>query len=128
MTKSAGSCGRRENKYYPAKVSQHCNDFADDVGEFSALHKRLTVSVDLHALSSPLPRFSQPANRNRGSPAGQGSNITMAETFIPTLEYRHAVAAFATAMGLEPDDIKITLGEDFNVWPESIRCDADQRR
>ena len=47
----------------------------------------------------------------------------MAETFIPTLEYRRAVATFAAAMGLEPDDIKITLGEDFNVWPESIKHD-----
>jgi hypothetical protein len=48
----------------------------------------------------------------------------MAETFIPTLVYRRAVAAFAAAMGLDTDDVKTTLGEDFNVWPESIRGDA----
>jgi hypothetical protein len=50
----------------------------------------------------------------------------MAETYIPTLEYRRAVAAFAAAMGLDPDAVKITLGEDFNVWPMSIK--RDRRR
>lgn len=47
----------------------------------------------------------------------------MAETFIPTLEYRRAVTAFAAAMGLDTDDIKTTLGEAFNVWPASIKRD-----
>jgi hypothetical protein len=45
----------------------------------------------------------------------------MAETFIPTLEYRRAVAAFAAAMGLDKDAVKSTLGEEFNVWPMSIK-------
>jgi hypothetical protein len=47
----------------------------------------------------------------------------MAETFIPTKQYRAAVNAFAAAMGLDTDDIKITLGEAFNLWPESIKPD-----
>ena len=50
----------------------------------------------------------------------------MAETFIPTKQYNAAVAAFAAAMGLDTDDVKITLGEDFNVWPMSIK--RDRRR
>ena len=50
----------------------------------------------------------------------------MIEIFIPTLKYRRAVADFAAAMGLDPDAVKITLGEDFNVWPESIK--RDRRR
>jgi cytochrome c-type biogenesis protein CcmH/NrfG len=50
----------------------------------------------------------------------------MAEIYIPTEQYRSAVAAFAAAMGIEPDDIKTTLGEAFNVWPASIK--RDRRR
>jgi hypothetical protein len=50
----------------------------------------------------------------------------MAEIYIPTKRYRTAVAAFAAAIGLEPDDIKIAVGETFNVWPASIK--RDQRR
>jgi hypothetical protein len=50
----------------------------------------------------------------------------MAETFIPTLEYRRAVTAFAAVMGIDPDDVMTTLGEDFNVWPASIK--RDRRR
>jgi hypothetical protein len=48
----------------------------------------------------------------------------MAEIYIPTEPYRAAVAAFAAAMGLDADDIKIAVGETFNVWPESIRPGA----
>jgi hypothetical protein len=57
----------------------------------------------------------------RGITRRAGKHHTMVETFIPTFEYRRAVAAFAAAMGLDTDAVKTTLGEDFNVWPESIR-------
>jgi hypothetical protein len=50
----------------------------------------------------------------------------MAETYIPTEQYRAAVSAFAAAMALDTDAIKITLGEDFNIWPTSIK--RDRRR
>lgn len=50
----------------------------------------------------------------------------MAEIYIPTLEYRRAVAALAAVMRLDTDAVKITLGEGFNVWPESIK--RDRRR
>jgi hypothetical protein len=50
----------------------------------------------------------------------------MPEVYLPTEQYRAAVAAFAAAMGLDTDAVKITLGEDFNVWPMSIK--RDRRR
>jgi hypothetical protein len=100
--------------------------FADDVDEFPALRKSIKVSVDLHAISGPCHDSPDLRIRMRGSSAGRGKHHNMAETFIPTLEYRRAVAAFAAAMGIETDAVKTTLGEGFNVWPESIK--RDRRR
>ena len=48
----------------------------------------------------------------------------MAESYIPTTEYNRAVIAFAAALGLDTDKVKIAVGEEFDVWPESIRPDA----
>jgi hypothetical protein len=50
--------------------------------------------------------------------------ITMAEIiYIPNENYNAAVHALA-AEGLTPDDIKTALGEFGNIWPESIKRDA----
>jgi hypothetical protein len=46
----------------------------------------------------------------------------MAEIYIPTEQYRAAVNAIAAMAGIDPDDVKITLGELANIWPESIRA------
>ena len=49
----------------------------------------------------------------------------MAETYIPTEQYRAAVDAIAALTGTDPDEIKIALGEEGNIWPASIedgRC------
>jgi hypothetical protein len=48
----------------------------------------------------------------------------MAETYIPTEQYRAAVAAIAALTFIDPDVIKIALGEEGNIWPASIRVDA----
>lgn len=45
----------------------------------------------------------------------------MAEIYVPTENYRRAVDAITAKTGIDPDVIKIALGEEFNVWPESIR-------
>ena len=45
----------------------------------------------------------------------------MAEIYIPTEQYRAAVTAIAALTNLDPDDIKIALGEVGDIWPESIR-------
>ena len=50
----------------------------------------------------------------------------MAEIYIPTEQYRAAVKAVAALTGIDTDDVKIALGEEANIWPESIRCDADR--
>ena len=52
--------------------------------------------------------------------------MTMAEIYIPTEQYSAAVPAFAAAIGLDPDDVKTTLGEAFNVWPASIKRDRNR--
>jgi hypothetical protein len=49
-----------------------------------------------------------------------------AEIYIPTEQYRAAVNAIAALTGIDTDDVKIALGEDFNVWPASIK--RDRRR
>ena len=48
----------------------------------------------------------------------------MAEIYVPTKAYRAAVNAIAAKTGVDPDEIKIALGEAGNIWPESI-CDAE---
>jgi hypothetical protein len=48
---------------------------------------------------------------------------TMAEIYIPTEQYRAAVNAIAALTHLDPDEIKIALGEDGNIWPASIKPD-----
>jgi hypothetical protein len=45
----------------------------------------------------------------------------MAEIYIPTEQYRAAVAAIAALTNLDPDEIKIALGENGNIWPSSIK-------
>jgi hypothetical protein len=56
----------------------------------------------------------------------------MAEIYVSTENYRSAAEAIA---GLEPcpvhgditaDQVKIAIGEAGNIWPESIRGDADR--
>jgi hypothetical protein len=47
----------------------------------------------------------------------------MAEIYVPTEAYRAAVNAIAAKTGVDPDEIKIALGEFGNVWPESIHAD-----
>ncbi len=46
----------------------------------------------------------------------------MAEIYIPTEQYRAAVNAIAAATNVDPDEIKIALGEEGNIWPASIRA------
>ena len=48
----------------------------------------------------------------------------MAEIYIPTEQYRAAVNAIAAMTNTDPDEIKIALGEEGNIWPMSIRGDA----
>jgi hypothetical protein len=60
----------------------------------------------------------------RGSPAGQGKHHTMAEIYIPTEQYRAALNAIAAMTHLDPAEIKIAPGEEANIWPASIRSDA----
>ena len=48
----------------------------------------------------------------------------MAEIYIPTEQYRAAVNAIAAMTHQDPDEIKIALGEEANIWPASIRGDA----
>ena len=50
----------------------------------------------------------------------------MAATYIPTENYQRAVDALAAMTGLDPDQIKIALGEEGNIWPASIK--RDRRR
>jgi hypothetical protein len=45
----------------------------------------------------------------------------MAEIYIPTEQYRSAVNAIAAMTHLDPDEIKIALGEHGNIWPLSVR-------
>jgi hypothetical protein len=49
----------------------------------------------------------------------------MAEIYIPTEQCRAAVNAIAAMTHLDPDEIKIALGEEGNVWPNSIRLRVD---
>jgi hypothetical protein len=53
-------------------------------------------------------------------------NITMAEIYIPTEQYRAAVNAIAAMTDLDPDEIKIALGEEGNIWPASIKPDRNE--
>jgi hypothetical protein len=46
------------------------------------------------------------------------------EIYIPTRQYRAAVNAIAALAGIDPDEIKIALGEDGNIWPASIQGEA----
>jgi hypothetical protein len=48
----------------------------------------------------------------------------MAEIYIPTEQYRAAVNAIAAKTNLDPDEIKIALGEEGDIWPASIHPDA----
>jgi hypothetical protein len=45
---------------------------------------------------------------------------TMAEIYIPTEQYRAVVNAIAAMTLIDPDEIKIALGEEGNIWPASI--------
>ena len=45
----------------------------------------------------------------------------MAESYIPTKENNAAVIASAAALGLDTDQLQLMIGDEFDVWPESIR-------
>ena len=62
--------------------------------------------------------------RMRGSPVRARKHHTMAEIYVPTEAYRAAVDAIAAKTGVDPDEIKIALGEFGNVWPDSICADV----
>jgi hypothetical protein len=47
----------------------------------------------------------------------------MTETYIPTTEYNIAVKAFAAALGIDIAELKIAVGEAFDIWPEKNRPD-----
>lgn len=49
----------------------------------------------------------------------------MVEIYVETKNYRAAVNAIAEKTGLDPDEIKIALGEEGNIWPISIRVDHE---
>jgi hypothetical protein len=48
----------------------------------------------------------------------------MTEIYLPNDQYRAAVNAIAAATGVDTDAIKTALGEEANIWPASIRGDA----
>jgi hypothetical protein len=50
----------------------------------------------------------------------------MAEIYILTEQYNAAVNAIAAMTHTDPDEIKIALGEQASIWPESIRGDAER--
>jgi hypothetical protein len=56
----------------------------------------------------------------------------MAEIYVPTENYRRIAEAIAELTPcpshgcITADQVKIILGEVGNIWPESIRCDADR--
>jgi hypothetical protein len=47
----------------------------------------------------------------------------MVEIYIETENYRAAVNAIAATTGVDPDEIKIALDEEGNIWPMSIAGD-----
>ena len=49
----------------------------------------------------------------------------MTEIYIETEQYNAAVNAIAALTGVDTDDVKITLGEEANIWPASICADVD---
>ena len=48
----------------------------------------------------------------------------MTETYIPTMKYNIAVNAFAVALGIDIPELKIAVGEAFDIWPEKSRPDG----
>jgi hypothetical protein len=51
----------------------------------------------------------------------------MAEHCIETETYHAAANAIVALTNLDPDEIKITLGEHGNIWPTSIAEDRMPR-
>ena len=49
----------------------------------------------------------------------------MTEHYIENEAYDAAVNAIAARTHLDPDEIKIALGEHGDIWPESIRKDVN---
>jgi hypothetical protein len=45
----------------------------------------------------------------------------MTERYIETEAYCAIVSAIAAMTAIDPDQIKIALGEHWNVWPDSIQ-------
>jgi hypothetical protein len=43
----------------------------------------------------------------------------MAEIYIPNEQYNAVVNTIAEKTGGDPDEIKIALGEEGNIWPEN---------
>ncbi|MDF3810695.1 MULTISPECIES: hypothetical protein [Rhodopseudomonas] len=50
----------------------------------------------------------------------------MTAIYVETEAYRRAVAELAAIDGPNTDQIKIWLGENYNIWPASIRADANR--
>lgn len=50
----------------------------------------------------------------------------MTAIYIPTENYQRAVDALAAMTGVDPDAIKIALGEHGNIWPMTIVCDRNK--
>jgi hypothetical protein len=48
----------------------------------------------------------------------------MTEHYVGNEAYNAAVNAIAAMTLIDPDDIKVALGEHGNIWPMSVRADA----
>jgi hypothetical protein len=62
--------------------------------------------------------FSEPANRESRITRKEASPIAI---YIPNDQYNAAVNTIAEKTGVDPDGIKIALGEEGNIWPSSIK-------
>lgn len=51
----------------------------------------------------------------------------MTEIYLPIENYRRAVDAIAAMTGVDPDEIKIALGEEGDIWPMSIQGPPEMR-
>ena len=47
----------------------------------------------------------------------------MTEIYIPNEQYRAAVNAIVAMTNTDPDEFKIALGEEGNIWPASVKRD-----
>jgi hypothetical protein len=75
-----------------------------------------------------MTHFIPPANQIARIVRRKGKHHTKAEIYVPTENYHRAIDAIASNTGVGPDEIKIALGEQANVWPDSIRQTVAQSR